>query len=87
MNDILKLIKNSKTAKSGIITIVVGILIMFGAVGPDNQQATIDDIGQKTQNIVTELIGLFAMVNGVVTIKGRNDAEKKIKELNNEEPG
>jgi len=31
MNDILKLIKNSKTAKSGIITIVVGILIMTGS--------------------------------------------------------
>ncbi len=78
MNEIVKLIRKSKTAKAGIVTIVWGILIVFGcAEGPPPQ--TIDDLGKEQTNTKETVIGIGALLSGLMTLKGRNDAEKKIK--------
>jgi len=83
MNELLKLIKKSKTAKSGIVTVLWGILILFGAAqGPP--PATIDDLGKKQSNTTQNVIGAGALASGLMTLKGRNDVEKKVKGLENE---
>lgn len=79
MNEILQLIKKSKTAKSGIITVVWGILILFG-VTEGNPPATIDDLGKEQSNNMEKVVGVGALASGLMTLKGRNDVEKRIKE-------
>jgi len=80
MNEILQLIKKSKTAKSGILTIIWGILILFG-VTEGNPPATIDDMGKEQSNNMEKVVGIGALASGMMTLKGRNDVEKKVKEL------
>jgi hypothetical protein len=85
MNEILKLIRASKTAKAGIVTIVWGILLLFGITDQTvPPAATIDDMDkpqQKQTNTTETAVGVGALLSGLMTLKGRNDAEKKIKEL------
>jgi hypothetical protein len=83
MNEFMKLIKQSKTMKSGIVTIVWGILIFFGVVNP-SPPPTIDDLGKKQDTTLLKLIGVGAAGSGLMTLKGRNDVEKKLKEKDNE---
>jgi len=79
MNEILKLIRKSKTAKSGVITIVWGILILFGITDKPVPQ-TIDGIAQTQQSNRTEdAVGIGALLSGLMTLKGRNDVEKRMK--------
>lgn len=80
MTEILKLIRTSKTAKAGVVTIIWGILILFGITeGPPPQ--TIDELGKEQTNTKEIGVGVGALLSGLMTLKGRNDAEKKIKEL------
>lgn len=83
MNDFMKLIKQSKTMKSGIVTMVWGILIFFGVVNP-SPPPTIDDMGKKQDDTMLKLIGIGAAGSGAMTLKGRRDVEKRIKEKENE---
>ena len=83
MNDLLKLFRKSKTAKAGIVTIVWGILLLFGLDGIEPPAETIDDLGNTNSQLILKLIGAGAAASGLITIKGRNDAEKKIKEKDN----
>lgn len=83
MNDFLKLIKQSKTMKSGIVTMAWGILIFFGVVNP-SPPPTIDDLGKKQDTTLLKLIGVGAGASGLMTLKGRRDVEKRIKEKENE---
>jgi len=78
MNELLNLIRKSKTAKSGVVTIIWGILLMFG-VGGVSEPKTIDDMNTPPSNIIETLIGLGAAGSGVMTLKGRNDVEKRMK--------
>ena len=82
MNELLKLIRKSKTAKSGVVTIIWGILLVFGVGGVDPPK-TIDDMNNPPDNTLMKLIGLGAGGSGLMTLKGRGDAEKKIKEAQN----
>jgi hypothetical protein len=82
MNELLALIRKSKTAKSGLVTIVWGILLLFG-VGGVKPPATIDEMANKPDDIIVKLLGLGALATGGTTLKGRNDVEKKVKELEN----
>ena len=78
----------SKTVRSGVITIVWGILVLFGyAEGPAPQ--TIDQLGQKQKAPIKTLIGLAGLGAGAMAIKGRYDADtplrrRKGKEKNEE---
>jgi hypothetical protein len=84
MNELLKLIRASKTAKAGVVTIVWGILLLFGITDQTVPPATIDDMDkpqQKQTNTTETAVGVGALLSGLMTLKGRNDAEKKIKEL------
>ena len=67
----------SKTMQAGVLTIVWGMLILFGLVeGPP--PPTIDELGKQQTNNVQTLVGLGALGSGVLTLKGRSDAQKKI---------
>ena len=79
MNELLALIKKSKTAKSGLVTILWGILILFGVAEGDPPQ-TIDDIGKPQSNQREKVVGIGALATGMMTLKGRNDVEKRNKE-------
>ena len=79
MNEFMKLIKQSKTMKSGVLTIVWGILITFGVVNP-SPPPTIDELGKKQDDTMLKVVGLGAAGSGLMTLKGRNDVEKRIKE-------
>lgn len=79
MKELLQLIKKSKTAKSGILTIVWGILILFGITEGSPPQ-TIDDMGKEQSNKKEVIVGFGALASGAMTLKGRNDVEKRIKE-------
>jgi len=71
----------SKTMQSGVLTIVWGVLILFGFVSPDSvPPKAIDglDAPQEQQNTMGTLIGLGALGSGLTTLKGRADAQKKI---------
>lgn len=69
----------SKTMHAGVVTIVWGILILFGFVeGPPPQ--TINQLGQKQSNNSQTAIGLGALASGLTALKGRSDAQKRIKE-------
>jgi hypothetical protein len=82
MKELLQLIRKSKTAKSGIVTIVWGILILFGVTeGPPPQ--TIDGLGHNQSGDMEKIVGIGALGSGLMTLKGRNDVEKRIKEKNN----
>jgi len=85
MKELLNLIKTSKTAKAGLTTIIWGILLLFGITDKPVPQ-TIDQLGQeqKSSSSTETLVGLGALGSGFMTLKGRNDAEKKIKGLENE---
>jgi len=83
MKEFLQLIKNSKTAKAGTLTIVWGILILFGITDQPVPQ-TIDDMGQPQSNTTQTAVGVGALLSGLMTLKGRNDVEKHVKELENE---
>lgn len=83
MNDLLVLIRKSKTAKSGIVTIVWGILLIFGVGGVKPPQ-TIDEMNNPPDDTLMKIMGLGAAASGGMTLKGRNDVEKKIKEKDNE---
>ena len=86
MNEILKLIRTSKTAKSGVLTIVWGILILFGITEGAPPPQTIDGLGKPPQSNNKEtVVGVGALLSGLMTLKGRNDAEHKIKRLENDE--
>jgi hypothetical protein len=79
MNELLGLIRRSKTAKSGVMTIVWGLLLLFG-VGGIKPPETIDEMDKKPDDTMMKLLGLGALASGGTTIKGRNDVEKRIKE-------
>jgi len=67
----------SKTMHAGIVTIVWGILILFGlAEGPPPQ--TIDQMGQDQKAPMQTVVGVGALLSGLLTLKGRGDAQKKI---------
>lgn len=83
MNEILQLIKKSKTAKSGVVTVLWGVLLLFGITDQPAPQ-TIDDMGKKQTNTKETVVGVGALLSGLMTLKGRNDAEHKIKRLENE---
>ena len=68
----------SKTIQSGIITIVWGVLMMFGMVDPELPK-TIDELGRKQNTNSLKVVGLGAMASGAMGIKGRYDAKTKIK--------
>lgn len=78
MKEILSLVRKSKTAKSGVVTIVWGILLLFGFT-EGNPPQTIDDMGKKQTNTQETVIGVGALASGLMTLKGRNDVEKRIK--------
>ena len=84
MKEILDLIKKSKTAKSGIVTIIWGVLILFGiTAGPPPK--TIDEMGQEQSNPIEKIVGVGALASGLMTLKGRNDVEKRNKKRENYE--
>ena len=84
MNELIALIRKSKTAKSGLVTILWGILILFG-VTEGNPPQTIDDLSKpETSNKMEMIVGLGALASGAMTVKGRNDVEKRNKENENE---
>ena len=64
--------------KSGIITIRWGVLMLLGAVDPELPK-TIDELGRKQDTTSMKVIGLGALATGAMTLKGRNDVEKRIK--------
>jgi len=84
MKELLQLIRKSKTAKSGLGTILVGILILFGITDAAPPQ-TIDDIGSEQTNSTETVIGLGALLSGAMAVKGRNDVEKRMKEGDKDE--
>ena len=79
MNELLQLIRKSKTAKAGIVTIVWGILLMFG-VGNAKPPDTIDDMNRPPQDLTRIVMAVGTALTGGVTVWGRSGAEKKIKE-------
>ena len=80
MKELLQLIRKSKTAKSGIMTIVWGILILFGVTeGPPPD--TIDALGERQTNATQTVVGIGALASGLMTLKGRNDVEKKVNDV------
>jgi hypothetical protein len=68
----------SKTIHAGIVTIVWGILMLFGITDPGPAPVTWEDPDPKPNKMST-VIGLGALASGAVTLKGRADAEKRIK--------
>jgi len=82
MKELLALIRKSKTAKAGIVTIVWGILLMFG-VGNQDAPETIDDMNNPPSDLTRIVMSVGAALAGGMTIKGRNDVEKRIKETEN----
>lgn len=84
MKDLLKLIRKSKTAKSGILTIVLGILILFGITEAPPPQ-TIDDMVAEQTSSTETVVGVGALLLGLIAIKGRADVEKKVKEIESHE--
>lgn len=79
MNEILSLIKTSKTAKSGVVTIIVGLLLLLGIGNPEEIADTIDDVGCGGQSSMQTIVGIGALLSGLTTLKGRNDVEKRVK--------
>ena len=82
MDEFLKLTKNSKTMKSGLVTIILGILLLLGIGSPESPE-TIDDMNNQPDNHVLHLIGLGALGSGLRTLEGRKDVEKRNKEKEN----
>ena len=77
MNELLALIRKSKTAKAGMVTIVWGFLLMFG-VGNAMAPETIDDMNRPPEDLTKIVMGIGAMLSGGVAVKGRSDVEKRI---------
>ena len=77
-NDILKLIRKSKTAKAGVLAIIAGILILVGITATPAPE-TIDQMEAEQQGTMSVVVGAGALLAGVMTLKGRNDVEKRIK--------
>ncbi len=75
-------VKDSKTMKSGVMTIVWGFLVLFGLASPGSTPPqTYDELGKpqsKQASPLQTIIGLGALGSGGVTLKGRADAQKKI---------
>ncbi len=72
----------SKTMGSGLVTILWGVLILFGhAEGPPPQ--TIDQLGKPAPVNKQTLLGLGALGTGLTTLKGRNDVQKRLEEATN----
>jgi hypothetical protein len=81
-------VKDSKTMTSGVMTIVWGILILFGFAQPGSTPPqTYDGLGKpqsKQASPLQTIIGLGALGSGGFTLKGRADAQKKIEGKSNE---
>lgn len=92
MSEMLSLIKTSKTAKSGVVTIAVGLLLLLGIVNPQDitggEVVSIDDMGNGGggggQTQTERIVGIGALLSGFMTLWGRSDAQKRIKGLEDE---
>ena len=74
-----ELIKKSKTAQSGVTTILLGIvMILFG--GNPEVAKSIDGMGLQSENRITEIVSLALVGSGGMTLKGRADVEKRHKD-------
>lgn len=71
-------VKKSKTVKAGIVTELMGLfMIIFGA--QSTPPKTIDEIGKEQKDTTSKVVGLGLLGAGGLTLKGRADAQKKIK--------
>lgn len=78
MNDLLGLIRRSKTAKSGVVTILLGVLLLFGVTGGSAPES-IDQMETEAPVSTELIVGIVTLLAGGMTLKGRSDAEKRIK--------
>lgn len=79
-----KWFKESLTVKSGIVTILWGILMLFGVVEPSLPK-TIDELGKKQDGNAMKVVGLGALASGGMTLRGRQKAQRKIEGKDDEE--